>query len=305
LYVAEFQFRYNNRENVDIFGTAIQRNVELRAKITFCCWSASNTRILWLAGDFDFTTTPKIHKRKQGGAASKYEPGPLAPFRILALNGLKTITKYCNSYPEKEKKNWPQTYYCDLKITDVYIALFSGFLVIVTGGIVWVGFQQYQDTRILQRAFISVKPLGVNPFISEKGSIPDKIVGHVAFINVGRLPARNVSVERACMEWKESNDLQEADLPITTPIRPMNIVLSPGTEMRHGTNSLPVSDLEREPKPGYLYVWGKLTYTDGFGVHRQTRFCHRYPCRRHKFVAQGKSISRKHARYHRSGNDAD
>ncbi len=23
LYVAEFQFRYNNRENVDIFGTAI------------------------------------------------------------------------------------------------------------------------------------------------------------------------------------------------------------------------------------------------------------------------------------------
>jgi hypothetical protein len=24
LYVAEFQFRYNNRENVDIFGTAIK-----------------------------------------------------------------------------------------------------------------------------------------------------------------------------------------------------------------------------------------------------------------------------------------
>jgi len=25
LYVAEFQFRYNNRENTDIFGTAIAR----------------------------------------------------------------------------------------------------------------------------------------------------------------------------------------------------------------------------------------------------------------------------------------
>jgi hypothetical protein len=121
-----------------------------------------------------------------------------------------------------------------------------------------IGDRQVEETRILQRAYISVKPLGINPFISERGDVPDKIVGHVAFLNVGRLPARNVSVERASMKWSASDDLREADLPITIPIRHMNIVLPPGTEMRHGTDILEASELDR---PGYLFGENSPTQT--------------------------------------------
>ena len=192
-----------------------------------------------------------------------------------------------------------------IAISAIATIFIAGFTYTLQQSTEEIGKRQIDETKILQRAYITTKPLGISPFISEKGVVPDKIVGHVAFVNVGRLPARKVSVERACMAWKDTDNLPEADLPVITPIRPMTIVLPPGTEMRHGTNPLPASDLERGPNPGYLYVWGELTYTDGFDTPRHIRFCHRYPCLPHRNSGEGKSVSRLHARYHQNGNDAD
>jgi hypothetical protein len=45
-----------------------------------------------------------------------------------------------------------------------------------------------RDTRILQRAYIAVEPLGIH--LMQNGS---ELIGHVAMKNAGRLPARKVS----------------------------------------------------------------------------------------------------------------
>jgi hypothetical protein len=60
-------------------------------------------------------------------------------------------------------------------------------------------------------------------------------------------------------------------------------------------------------RQGYLIVWGKATYMDGFHPSpRSIRFCHRYPCvRRQGDQATGYKIAAKYFRYHHHGNDQD
>src|SRR5260370_6788485 len=128
---------------------------------------------------------PKSVHKNERTATHAHEPGSLVPFRMLASDGLQQITKYCNAYSEKEKNNWPQHYYCDLRITDVYIAVFSGLLAIVTFGLMRIGYKQFNQTKVLERAYIGVEPLGISPFISDDGNNLSEIVGHVSFVNVG------------------------------------------------------------------------------------------------------------------------
>jgi hypothetical protein len=47
---------------------------------------------------------------------------------------------------------------------------------------------QTKDTRILQRAYLSVEPRGINPMVGQ----PDLLVAHVKIVNAGNLPARQV-----------------------------------------------------------------------------------------------------------------
>jgi|SRR6516225_1444280 len=74
-----------------------------------------------------------------------------------------------------------------------------------------------------------------------------------------------------------------------------------------GSEGLAPDDLlQVENRKGYLLVWGKATYLDGFDTTRFVKFCHRYPCaRRTGDRASGYSIGTEHARYHRHGNDQD
>jgi hypothetical protein len=188
-------------------------------------------------------------------------------------------------------------------IATAFIALFTLTLTLSTRRL-WVttntaAEKQEESIRILQRAYISTEPFGINPFISEGA---DKIVGHVAFVNVGRLPARNVSVQQATMNWSANNDLKESDLKITEKMEPAKTVLPPGTKMILGSNNLSNDVLNRD---GWIYVWGQIQYTDGFGAQRYTRFCHRYPCQRRATNIEGWHIKPEHARYHQHGNDAD
>jgi hypothetical protein len=130
-------------------------------------------------------------------------------------------------------------------ITKDAITVFNGLLALVTGGLVLVGWRQVRvtkdiadrqvrDTEILQRAYVSVEPGGLNQLVGLERE--DKVVvGHVALQNVGHLPARNVS-------W--SIDIKQAaagnlnDFPIDENRFCGNNVIPPGTKAIQGSDKV-------------------------------------------------------------------
>jgi hypothetical protein len=127
------------------------------------------------------------------------------------------------------------------------------------------------------------------------------LVGHVIIKNVGTLPGRNV-------RWSIKVDC--ADDAQWVPPAPAEFVgrnvVPPGTEMRHGSDRISSSNitaLKRSDESGYCYVWGRVTYDDGFGKARFTDFCHRYSCA--AFNENSMSIAAAEARFHLHGNAAD
>jgi hypothetical protein len=146
----------------------------------------------------------------------------------------------------------------------------------------------------IERAYLSVEPRGIE--IDTKKDV----IGQVVLVNKGRIPARKVSLFIR-MKWDADGDLDsfgKATMPSTTNILPI------GAEMPSGTN--PLSDAERanfENKKGFLYIWGRVTYEDGFKQTRWLDFCHRYNCASPRNSEGG--IDQKYGRYHHYHNDGD
>jgi hypothetical protein len=155
---------------------------------------------------------------------------------------------------------------------------------------------QADDTRILQRAYISAAPYGIS------STTDQYLIGHVVFENVGRLPARE-------FRWVVKG-LTEGDKSWKPPIVPdaeleRSTIVPIAGKFRRGTAKTVPRYIEEDR---YLFVWGRVKYLDGFGVERFLDFCHSYPVARKKMDAldrSGYSISVKHARQHDYGNDGD
>ena len=148
-------------------------------------------------------------------------------------------------------------------ITGSVIALFT----IVLAG---VGKQQVTDNRILQRAYVSVEPQGIE-------YLGQQVIGQVVFKNVGKLPATEFDsvvkkIEAHDAEWKVPN-LTDADLPGFVGVIPI------GAEAPQGSAAITPSEVEQAQVSGdkYLYVFGRAKFKDGFGSDRHVNFCHRYP----------------------------
>lgn len=85
------------------------------------------------------------------------------------------------------------------KPTDWLVAIFTGLLVIIA-------VRQIFDTRILQRAYVSVEPLGIEAMFDGA-----HLIGHVGIRNAGHLPARFVSW---FIDMKYTTSGDEADFPL-------------------------------------------------------------------------------------------
>jgi hypothetical protein len=74
--------------------------------------------------------------------------------------------------------------------------------------------------------------------------------------------------------------------------------------MRRGSRPFFVDHRKRD-NAMFTYVWGEVTYTDGFGIERFTKFCHRY---NHQAIVShregGAWVPPEDARYHDYGNEA-
>jgi hypothetical protein len=166
-----------------------------------------------------------------------------------------------------------------------------------------VGRQQIADARILQRAYVSVEPKGI------EWTNNRELVGQVVFKNVGKLPATNfVSVVKK-IEVKNNQwvtpDLTDNDLPSgVTGVVPI------GAEAPQGSGGITLQEVDDAQVVDdkyldkYLYVWGRVSFMDGFTNKRYVNFCHRYPLVRKvsEPTGPGYSILPKFARYHQFGN---
>jgi hypothetical protein len=161
---------------------------------------------------------------------------------------------------------------------------------------------QERDTRILQRAYISVDPRGLRLRIDGA-----TLMAHVAMRNAGNLPARKV---RWFINIRWSHEGAEEDFPLSEGKG--SVVIVPRSEAVRGSDSaLSLQDLlaacgsEIQPsRPNqatvFIYVWGAVSYYDGFVEGRTTRFCHRY----NWMMRDRYDVDTSHARLHEYGNDS-
>jgi hypothetical protein len=195
-------------------------------------------------------------------------------------------------------------------------ALFSGLALAGIAVAIFLQRQELQLQRdeltrtreILQRAYVTVEPGGVDPLTRETGS-----VAQIEIINSGNLPAYDVAWGVA-FAFDTNHSRQKFAHPFPTGM----VVLPPKGKMMQGGGllSFPENIATRGHTPEgasegqtFLYVWGQVTYTDGFGGQRRTEFCHRYNCRNAVGGGVGSianySIPRETARHHRYGNSAN
>ena len=194
------------------------------------------------------------------GWATSYAPDPekeKACYQAAAKTGHNT---------EQCKTLWERT-------TTDPVALFTLFLSLATVGL-WIATlsgirRQSNETKILQRAFVGTKPRGLHRMNG------GEILAHVAFVNGGYLPARNIR-NAVRIDWSSDGDRKDFDK--IESLDPGTIILLPKTQTERGTGALSPSDLAQyQTGKGFVYVWGRIEYDDGFGGKpRWLIYCHRY-----------------------------
>ncbi|BCG94449.1 hypothetical protein MesoLj131a_33130 [Mesorhizobium sp. 131-2-1] len=169
-----------------------------------------------------------------------------------------------------------------------------------------------QTSKRELRAYLAVVPDGINQLIGTT-----EAMGHVLLQNVGKLPARNVSLF-VYMEMSERNvepKYRRADFQTPGGRSETERVVHPNGSMRQGcynAHRIPIKEIF-EAVDHNIYVWGIAYYDDGYGCPRYTRFCHRYTtASRNRTINPTREatetrvvIAPDKARYHTRGNDAD
>jgi hypothetical protein len=159
-----------------------------------------------------------------------------------------------------------------------------------------------EDTARKQlRAYIGVEPGGI---IRLQGS--DLLRGHYIIRNVGGIPAKDIAMFAVTSYF---NDGSQRTFTIGQLYQTTNAIV-PHAKMTFGTATATdvdsvVAAEEYETDSGldgFIFVWGRVTYTDEFGTDGRTDFCHRYPCAMLEDGIGGR-IDRKYARYHELGGN--
>jgi hypothetical protein len=195
--------------------------------------------------------------------------------------------------------------------------------------------RQAADTKILQRAYLSVEPQGIDR--SGLSIETFVLIGQVAFKNVGKLPATEFvgvvkKIEVHDAEWV-TPELIDADLPtgrgaftgafaeafqrydwhvvFLTILAGVYIagVIPIGAEVPRGSKAINLDEVNQAQVSGdkYLYVWGRAKFKDGFGRKRHVNFCHRYPWAMSSPIIPGSGVAipKQYGRYHQYGNKSD
>jgi hypothetical protein len=156
-----------------------------------------------------------------------------------------------------------------------------------------------ETSRRELRAYIGVEPRGVKRLAGE-----DRLLGHVVIRNFGKIPAKNISIYILTDYYPDPTKMtfkigELYDSKIALPPRAKMIF---GAASVVDIDSIIVTGDGKADYIGFIFVYGKVTYTDEFNTEGWTEFCHRYPCKK---MDGDSRINRKFARYHEiAGNSA-
>ncbi len=156
---------------------------------------------------------------------------------------------------------------------------------------------------IEMRAYVVVIPMGIE---QDVGRFDYR--GQIELHNIGKTPAHDVSVK----VWLKTAGFKESNFKTSAFKNPAQRTLLPDARMRQGTKNTGLVS-EFMDGSGYIFVYGRVGYTDYLGVRRSTMFCHRYnkdtfeveidvitPASKPKVL-----IRKDMARHHIHGNKAD
>jgi hypothetical protein len=261
----------------------------------------------------------KTNPGKPGTNLQAPSRSPAASIELEVTNPDKIEGKLYLETWQGTKAAWMHKFVCDIRAGEFVIAIFS-VLLAVFAGLLWAGVHQLQrairesahtqkqDSEIIQRAYLSAHPLGIDPFDAAAYA-----EGHVGIRNVGHLPARKV---RWFIDVTTSSDSRRTHFPIGQLSG--NNVIHSGSDMRQWGRTA-ISPQEFQNFQGnniWVYVWGAIHYDDGFGNERHTNFCHRYDVRGFLPSVSGlplqqtlqlgrAAVSTEGAIFHQHGNAAD
>jgi hypothetical protein len=149
------------------------------------------------------------------------------------------------------------------------------------------------------RAYIGVEPGGV---FRLQGN--DLLMGLYIIRNVGGIPAKNIAMFSLTDYYEDGS---QRTFNIEQLYQTTNAIV-PNAKMAFGTASSvdSLADAKEHETAsgvtGFIFVYGRVSYTDEFGTHGCTDFCHRYPCAMLEDGIGGR-IDRKYARYHELGGN--
>lgn len=219
------------------------------------------------------------------------KPPTFVALKLFTTAGRNEIAAYCASETTTEKQKWAHEYICDVKITDTYIAVFNGLLVLVTIGLIAVGhltIRKMRDTEERQlRAYVfaSAEPL-------EKG-INNVWAYTIKFRNCGQTPAYDFTAIAnsdvfAIPVSDEQFLVRHAEWMSKAPLPPGEDV---STSNRHTLSAEDVAAIRRGTCQ--FYVFGEISYIDAFKRKWTTKF---------RFM-HGQGVGPTHLLYDNRGNE--
>lgn len=161
--------------------------------------------------------------------------------------------------------------------------------------------RQSKELKIIQRAYLSVSPDGIRPYRSGDAYLACSVV----IENSGGLPAKNV---RWFINREFDKDPARSDFPVPdtdAEFHGRNLIPAKG-KMIKGGPAIPRAEYLIFRDGGrfqdrWLYVWGRIFYSDGFSDVRHIDFCHRYNLLGEKDL----TIPAENGRMHEYGNHTD
>lgn len=214
---------------------------------------------------------------QQPDAVSNVPPS-FVPLKVFTLAGRKEIAAYCAAQPKKEEQKWAKDYICDIKITDAYLAAFNFLLVIVTGGLIFIGWKtigKMRDTEERQlRAYVFASP---GQLARPVGRIPNappvtRWSFDITFKNSGQTPAYDFHQFTVSEVFAVPTPEGNFDIAPEGPIS--NAVLPAGESVTtRGHCDVTGADLAAiQAGQRALYVFGEIRYADAFKRRWLTRF---------------------------------